>query len=91
MLDPAIASDNGVAVGTAYTTVRDRLGPLACELTYHDDMFPEQPTCTAGRAPGWNIVFERVDAPGLDEGAAIPPERQQELLAGAAVEAIDFR
>ena len=91
VLSSAIASDTGVAVGTGYAEVRDRIGPLTCELTYHDDMFPVQPTCTASRAPGWNIVFAPVDAEGLGEGQPVPPDRQQKLLAGAVVEAIDFR
>lgn len=86
----AIPSDTGVAVGTDYATARDRLGPLACELTYHEDMFPEQPTCTAQRAPSCNFIFEDVEMPGLEEGAAIPDAHQEKLLGRAKIEAIDF-
>jgi hypothetical protein len=91
ILSSSIPSDIGVAPSARYPAVRDALGPLDCELTDRDDLFPEQPTCTSKQAQGLHIIFQRVDLPDLDEGARIPPDRQNALLGDAAVEAIDLR
>src|SRR5262249_10249710 len=86
-----VASDMGVGVGATFKAVRDALGPLECELTYHDDpLFPEQMSCSTRKVSHWTIFFEKVATRGLHEGSKIAPERQEKLLGRAKVEAIEI-